>query len=364
MPRIALPTQRRASHGRHRTPLSSLLRLTRIGLYAALHFGRRVLVPVGVVAAYLLIATLLLRWDLGRAGEALGDFQDSLYRVYRQLFFEPVEGLPPRAIGRALTWLTPMVGVVLVAQGLVKAAATVFDEDARRKVWDAIMTDQMRGHIVVCGLGHVGYRVVEELRRLGEEIVALDVDGQGAFLEVVRGWGIPVHIGDARRDELLVQCGVARAKAVVCATSNDLANLEIALDSKRMNPGVRVVMRMFDQRVAAKVGGALELDESFSTSALAAPLIAIQSTYDGVRSAYRVDDELRLTAEATIGGKLAGTPVLEIEDRVPCRVLRRRRADEVTFSAVRGKDVLAAKDVVIVDTAAGDLSSVRRSLGA
>jgi Trk K+ transport system NAD-binding subunit len=323
-----------------------------------------VLVPVLVVAGYLVIATVVLRWDLRRGGEALGDFQDALYRVYRQLFFEPVEGLPPRPIGRAITWLTPMVGVVLVAQGLVKAAATVFDEDARRKVWDAIMTDQMHGHIVVCGLGHVGYRVVEELRRLGEEIVALDVDGQGVFLEVVRGWGIPVHIGDARRDELLVQCGVARAKAVVCATSNDLANLEIALDSKRMNPGVRVVMRMFDQRVAAKVGGALELDESFSTSALSAPLIAIQSTHDGVRSAYRVDDELRLTAEATIGAKLGGTAIVDIEDAVPCRVLRRRRTDEVTFSAVRGKDVLSERDVVIIDTAAADLAAVRRRLGA
>ena len=344
-------------------PLShKLLRLLRILYYATTHFGRRVLVPVLVVALYLVIATVLLRWDIQRAGEAIGDFQSTLYGVYRQLFFEPVDGLPPRPIGRALTWLTPMVGVVLVAQGLVKAAATVFDEDARRRVWDAIMTDQMRGHIVVCGLGHVGYRVVEELRRLGEEIVALDVDEQGAFIEVVRGWGIPVHLGDARRDELLVKCGVGRAKAVVCATSNDLANLEIALDSKRMNPGVRVVMRMFDQRVAAKVGGALELDESFSTSALSAPLIAIQSTHDGVRSAYRVDDELRLTAEATIGAKTAGSKVADVEDKVPCRVVQRRRKDEVAFSAIRAKDVLEEEDVVIVDTAAADLTGVRQRL--
>lgn len=344
-------------------PLSQrLLRSLRILLHATRHFGRRVFLPVLVVAAYLVLASLLLRWDSRRAGESLGDFQSTLYGLYRQLFFEPVDGLPARPIGRALTWVTPMVGVLLVAQGLVKAAATVFDEDARRRVWDAIMTDQMRGHIVVCGLGHVGYRVVEELRRLGEEIVALESDAQGAFVDVVRGWGIPVHIGDARRDELLVQCGVGRAKAVVCATSNDLANLEIALDSKRMNPGVRVVMRMFDQRVAAKVGGALELDESFSTSALAAPLIAIQSTYDGVRSAYRVDDELRLTAEVTIGATAAGSAVGDVEEELPCRVVQRRRRDEVTFSAVRAKDVLAEKDAVIIDTAAADLAKVRRRL--
>ncbi len=38
------------------------------------------------------------------------------------------------------------------------------------------MTDQMRGHIVSCALGHVGYRVVEEPQRLGEEIVGLESD--------------------------------------------------------------------------------------------------------------------------------------------------------------------------------------------
>lgn len=339
-------------------------RTFRILAYAALHFGRRLLPPLLAVGAYMLVATLVLRWETGRAGEALGDFQSTLYAVYRQLFFEPVESLPARPIGRSIVWLTPLVGVVLVAQGLVKVGTTVFEKDARRAMWDSIMTDQMRGHIVVCGLGHVGYRVAEELRRLGEEIVGLESNAEGSFVEVVRGWGIPVYIGDARRDELLVKCGIARARAVVCATSNDLANLEIALDSKRMNPDVRVVMRMFDQRVAGKVGGALSLEESFSTSALSAPLIAMQATHDGVRSAYRVDDQVRVLAEAVVGPVHAGEPVSAIEDKVPCRVVQRRGADDVAFASVRARDALREKDVVIVDTAAVDLPSVRRKLRA
>lgn len=334
----------------------------RVALYAASHFGRRLLPPLLAVAAYMVIATLVLRWDLSRAGDAVADFQTTLYTVYRQLFFEPTDSLPGRPVGRAIAWLTPLVGVVLVAQGLVKVGGAVFERNARRELWDKIMTDQMRGHIVVCGLGHVGYRVVEELRRLGEEIVGLEINEEGSFIEAVRAWGIPVYIGDARRDELLVACAVARAKAVVCATSNDLANLEIALDSKRMNPDVRVVMRMFDQRLAGKVGGALELDESFSTSALAAPLIAIQSSHAGVRSAYRVDSEVRLTAEAVIGPGLAGTSVSAVEDEVPCRIVQRRGVHALSFSSARDKDVLGEKDVVIVDTAAADLESVRKRL--
>jgi voltage-gated potassium channel len=341
-----------------------VVRTARILAYAALHFGRRLLPPLFAVAAYMLVATLVLRWESARAGDAAADFQGTLYAVYRQLFFEPVEALPPRPVARTIVWLTPLVGVVLVAQGLVKVGSTVFEKDARRELWSTIMTDQMRGHIVVCGLGHVGYRVVEELRRLGEEIVGLESDADGGFVETVRSWGIPVYIGDARRDELLVKVGIGRAKAVVCATSDDLANLEIALDSKRMNPDVRVVMRMFDQRVAGKVGGALDLDESFSTSALVAPLIAMQATYDGVRSAYRVDEQVRVLAEAVVGKVHGGDAVSTVEDQMPCRVVQRRGVNDAAFSSVRGRDVLAERDVVIVDTAAPDLAGVRRKLRA
>src|SRR5690606_31919962 len=125
-------------------------------------------------------------------------------------------------------------------EGLYKVGGTLFDREARRDVWVRIMSERMRGHDVVCGLGHVGFRVVEELRDGGVEIVAIERKGDSTFVETVRGMGIPVHVGDARRDELLEVAGVARAKAVVCATDDDLANLEVALDAKRMNPEVRV----------------------------------------------------------------------------------------------------------------------------
>jgi voltage-gated potassium channel len=251
----------------------------------------------------------------------------------------------------------------LLAQGVFKIGASLFDLATRREVWTSIMTDMMSGHVVVCGVGHVGYRVIEELTSLGEDVVAIEQTEEDSFVDVVREKGVPVHVGDARRDELLEKVGIRRAKAVVCATSNDLANLEIALDAKRMNPGVRVVMRMFDQRLAGKVGGALGLDQSFSTSALAAPLIAIQATYEGVRSAYRLDDVVRVTAEVKVGASRSEKAVGDLETDVPCRIITRRRASEEAFSSVRAKDVVREGDALIVDTAAVDLPKVRFMLG-
>lgn len=340
-----------------------IARAVRFRLAVGLYIFRKLGPPLIATVAYILVAAALFRWDQRRAGFEPPEFGAALYSIFRQLFFEPTESFPTTTISRAIVLLTPVLSVFLLAQGLFKVGASFLDREARREVWDQIMTNQMRGHIVVCGLGHVGYRVVEELRLLGEDIVAIEVREHEAFVDQVREIGIPVHVGDARRDELLRSVGVARAKAIVCATSNDLANLEIALDAKRLNPSVRVVMRMFDQRLAHKVGGAMDLDESFSTSSLAAPLIAIQATQAGVHSAYRLDDTIRVTAEVPIEEGAAEATVLDIEERSACRIVSRRRADGAGFQPVRPRDKVKGGDVVIVDTAAVDLPSVRFQLG-
>ena len=340
-----------------------LERALRLRLAVLLYVGRRLGPPVAVLAIYAVAATLAVRWDLRRTGVDLPDFAVTLYGLFMQIFFEPYAQFPEPPLARALFWITPVVGVVLIAEGLLKVGESLFDPGKRTEVWTTIVSEQMRGHIVVCGLGHVGYRVLEELRRLGEDIVGIEASEKESFVEVVRAFGIAVHIGDARRDDLIQAAGIAHAKAIVCATGDDLANLEIALDAKRMNPAVRVVMRMFDQRLAAKVGGALELDQSFSTSALAAPLIAIQATQEGVHAAYRLDDIVRVSAEIRVGEKVEETTVAVLEQEAPCRVVS-RRSGPGGFVAVRAGDPIRAADTLVVDVAALDLPAVRFRLGA
>ena len=201
------------------------------------YLARRLAPPIAAVVAYIALATLVVRWDEARGGVALPSLSASAYGVFTQLFFECTEGYPPTTVARVVFWLTPVVGGFLVAEGLFKVGASLFDIATRREVWLSIVTSQLRGHVVVCGLGHVGYRVVEELRSLGVDGVGIEQEEKGGFVDLVRAMDVPVFIGDARRDDLLEKAGVARAQAVVCATADDLANLEVALDS--MLPEVR-----------------------------------------------------------------------------------------------------------------------------
>ena len=130
------------------------------------------------------------------------------------------------------------------------------------------------GHVVVCGLGNVGYRVVLELLAMGERVVAIETSATGQFIETVRRAGVPVFVGDATVPEVLRQVRVGTAKAVIAATSSELANLEIALLVRDANPQQRVVVRLNDPLFAEGVREAAAIKHAISGPALAAPAFA------------------------------------------------------------------------------------------
>ena len=90
------------------------------------------------------------------------------------------------------------------------------------------MADSMSNHIVLAGLGRLGFRTFSMLRRIGENVVVIEHDEHAQFLEEVRRDGSPLFIGDARRESYLEEAGIQKAKSIVIATNDDLANLEIA----------------------------------------------------------------------------------------------------------------------------------------
>ena len=163
-----------------------------------------------------------------------------------------------------------------------------------------VMAASLSNHVILVGLGKLGYRTFSLLRRLGEQIVVLERDPQNAFLDEVRAAGFPLFVGDARRDQMLVDANVAGARCVVIVTNDDLANLEIALDARRMHPGIRVVVRMFDQNMADKIRDGFNIHLAMSQSAVAAPAFAMSAIDPGFVNSTIVDDRLIVMLRRTI----------------------------------------------------------------
>jgi Trk K+ transport system NAD-binding subunit len=127
----------------------------------------------------------------------------------------------------------------------------------------------LRGHVVVAGLGTIGYRVLRLLDELDVPVVAIEQAATSRFAAAGAAHG-PVLTGDARLPEDLARTGIALASCLIAATDDDLVNVSACVQAKAVNPTIRTVARIFDETLADHLGEALGVDVVVSASRVAA----------------------------------------------------------------------------------------------
>lgn len=235
----------------------------------------------------------------------------NVFRTWSLVFGEATGPFPRDGFLQALHFLVPILGLTVVVEAIVEVSQMVRDRRRGEAEWCRIMADSMKDHVVLVGLGKLGIRVFHLLRGMGQRVVVLERNEHGQFLEDVRRDGSPLFVGDARREAFLVDAGVGRARSIVLATDQDLTNLEIALDARRINPQIRVVLRMFDPNMADKVRDGFQIHSVMSSSDLSAPAFAVAALERNIVASTVIDGVLVVTQRCTAsaGGPLSGRSV-------------------------------------------------------
>lgn len=98
-----------------------------------------------------------------------------------------------------------------------------------------------RSHVVVCGLGKLGYGMTRALTEEADPdpVVVIERDPDNPLLEAALEDGAVVLIGDARTDEMLNRARVDRARRVIVVAGEDGVNAEI---------GAKVRAKLGEQR--------------------------------------------------------------------------------------------------------------------
>jgi Trk K+ transport system NAD-binding subunit len=240
-----------------------------------------------VLVAVVLVSTLVFFGEMPTLGWA-----EALYRTTSVI----VTGSDQRVGEEEPAPLKVFVSVLRIAGIALTAAFTAIFTNylLRARLGGALEIRRVPdgGHVIVCGLGNVGFRVVEELVGYGERVVVLEVARDNRFVGTARRLGAAVIHGDGTVREVLRQANAASARAVVAATSNDLVNLEIALLARDLNPDQRVVLRLADPHLAHSLREAANVRLAFSVSALAAPAFVAALFGDRVLNVFLVGDRL------------------------------------------------------------------------
>jgi Trk K+ transport system NAD-binding subunit len=250
-------------------------------------------------------------------------FDVALHATFALIFFETLLPFPEQWYLQILFFAIPILGLVTLADGVIRFGTALVNKQARGQKWQVAMASTYRKHVIVCGVGRVGYRVILELLRFGREVVAIESEPEGRFVEKVKGLGVPVIAADARRTSNLIKAGVDRADAIIPCTDDELSNLDIALDARERNPTIKVVMRMFDTDLARRVEKGFGIHTAFSTSALAAPIFAAAAMRVDVKNSFYVGNTLLNIGRVTIkaGSSLVGWSVERLESEMDLSVV-------------------------------------------
>ncbi|MFE3579648.1 potassium channel family protein [Streptomyces vinaceus] len=178
---------------------------------------------------------------------------------------------------------------------------------------------RLSGHVVLLGLGKIGARVLARLRELDIPVVCVESDPEARGVALARRLHVPVVIGDVTDEGVLEAARIHRAHSLLAMTSSDTTNLEAALYARSVKPGVRVVMRLYDDDFATAVYRTLRaahpgaLTRSRSVTHLAAPAFAGAMMGRQVLGAIPVERRVLLFAAVDVAGhpQLEGRTITE-----------------------------------------------------
>ena len=271
--------------------------------------------PVTIFLIAIIGLGILYHYIARLAGEPVYNLPEAVYLMLTLAFLQPSGGFPHNPILQVFYFLLPVIGVITLAQGLAEFGVMLFNRKARSKEWEMAVASTFSNHTILVGLGHLGYRVVEELHAMQEKVVVIELKPTADLITTVQKMSIPVIQDDATRPATLEAAGVRKAKTIILATQNDSLNLQIAVKARSFNKKIQVVIRIFDEDFAKS------LQEQFGFSALsatgmAAPVFAAAAAGADVTSPISVEGQQLSLARLTITStsQLSGRTVGYVED--------------------------------------------------
>jgi len=231
--------------------------------------------------------------------------------------------------GSALTSTTDKVAEK-VAQVMLTLDGLIFVPVITALVVGARLTGSARraprppgGHVIVVGLGNVGTAVMGQLHDLGFDVVCVDNNPNALGISLARQLKLPVVIGDAFTDETLRAAGLDDCLALVSVTSQDVVNLETALNARALRADLRIVLRLADDDLAGRLEGTSGNMVSRSVPYLAAPAFAAAMLEHQVLRTIAVGRHVLLIADIQVADQagLAGSALRDTEQDGQARVL-------------------------------------------
>jgi voltage-gated potassium channel len=143
------------------------------------------------------------------------------------------------------------------------------------------MIDSYTDHFIICGFGRVGRQAARDLRAAGVQLLAIDSDPSNR--EEAAMLGVAYLESYAADDEVLLEAGIRRARAVMACVDSDAENIFIALTARELRPDILIVARASAEDSEKKLlrAGADRVISPYKTSGTAMARVALHPQVGG-----------------------------------------------------------------------------------
>ena len=111
---------------------------------------------------------------------------------------------------------------------------------------------KLENHVIVCGFGRNGSQAVVDLLDHSESVIIIERD-ENNIREIARNPKLIYVLGDATQDEVLEQCKITSAKALITTLPVDADNLFVVLTAREMNPNLIIISRASEEHSDLKL---------------------------------------------------------------------------------------------------------------
>ena len=264
------------------------------------------------------------------SGDSTYSYPEAVFTILAMIFLQANTAFPDDWYRQIFFFVMPIVGLALITRG-ADFALLLFNRRLRKGEWQVAIASTYSDHVVLVGLGHLGFRVARELRNLGDEVIVIERDPQADLLEAAQAMDILVIQGEATKMETLQAANIEKASAIILCTSDDSANLQIGIKAHKLNDKAKVLVRVFNEEFAEEIQEHFGFSQAFSASALAAPAIAGAANESDVSSPISLAGRALSLARFVIkkNSTLIGMTVDQVENAFDGTIVLLERGKQV-----------------------------------
>ncbi len=200
----------------------------------------------GVILIIILVVGTIGYWIIGGKQYSLVDTLYMTVITITTVGFGEIIDLADNPAGRVFTIFIAICGIGILLYVVTNLTALVVEgeltQSFRRRRMEK-MIRSYRDHYIVCGIGEVGFHIVNELYATKRPYVVVDTN-RNHIEKSLEAFKDETFIqGDATDNDILMKAGIKKARGLFAVTADDNQNLVVIITAKQLNPKLRVIAR-------------------------------------------------------------------------------------------------------------------------